>query len=157
MDATSELAEIEPMNENQSSEANSRNNDGNVQPESSSDGQNDDNQSEGSNLEPWTILDEAKDLIPSDWGEPKPNKKATRGKEGLRWTDPDDKGNGIRIDKGDLNSKFSTQQVDHVVVNYKGKVIGRDGKPIQGSIADNPKQSHIPLSEWQNWQNWYSP
>ncbi|MFF2809615.1 pre-toxin TG domain-containing protein [Streptomyces sp. NPDC058000] len=50
---------------------------------------------------------------------------------GYRWNDA--KGNGIRIDKGNLNNSQPYQQVDHVVINSGGKVLGRDGKPLAAS------------------------
>ncbi|WP_192816485.1 hypothetical protein [Cupriavidus basilensis] len=82
-----------------------------------------------------------------------PNKKGV----GFRWQDPKNQGNGVRIDKGDPNVSQPTQQVDHVIVRSNGKVIGRDGKPIEGSIKYNAAQAHIPLSEYKKWKNWNSP
>jgi hypothetical protein len=46
--------------------------------------------------------------------------------------------------------------VDHVVVRKDGKVIGRDGKPINGNIKDDPINAHIPLSDYERWKSWYS-
>ncbi|MBK5073799.1 hypothetical protein I2492_13360 [Budviciaceae bacterium CWB-B4] len=83
------------------------------------------------------------DKFPSDWGAT-PNKKEV----GIRWQDPNNKGNGVRIDQGNPDVSQPTQQVDYVIVRYNGQVIGRDGKPIQGSIADNAEKAHIPLSEY---------
>jgi filamentous hemagglutinin len=117
------------------------------------DGDTGESQNINSNPDSWNVPDAAIDKIPNEWGESKPNKK----KEGFRWTDPENKGNGIRIDKGDPNHRFTNQQVDHVVINYNGKVIGRDGEPIKGSIRNDADNAHISLSEWQNWQNWNSP
>jgi hypothetical protein len=62
----------------------------------------------------------------------------------------------VRIDQGNPNNSQVLQQVDHVVVNKGGKVLGPDGKPIPGSIKDNP-QSHIPLADWLKWKSWDSP
>jgi hypothetical protein len=111
---------------------------------------------ENSDSDLWKIPNEAENKIPDEWVK-EPNKKARKGKEGFRWKDPNNKGNGIRIDRGDPNHRFTSQQVDHVIVNNDGKVIGRNGQPIKGSIKNDPDNAHIPLSEWQNWQNWYSP
>ncbi|MDM8549433.1 hypothetical protein QUF72_05110 [Desulfobacterales bacterium HSG2] len=94
------------------------------------------------------------DKIPRDWGSPKPNKKQGTG---YRWQDPDDVGNGIRIDKGDPDHPLASQQVDHVVVRYRGHVIGRGGNPISGSIRNDPVNAHIPIKDWLQWRNWYSP
>jgi uncharacterized protein RhaS with RHS repeats len=101
----------------------------------------------------WEVPEEARDKIPSEWGEGEPNRKG----EGTRWQDPEDKGSGVRIDKGDPENSQPSQQVDHVVVRDKGRVIGRDGKPIDGSIKQNPSQSHIPMSEWSSWSKWNKP
>ena len=110
----------------------------------------------------WKISEKARSKIPKSWGESKPNKKAGQSgrkeKPGERWEDPENpKGNRIRIDKGDPDSPHPSQQVDHVVVQSNGRVIGRDGNPIGGSIRENPVQSHIPLSEWENWSSWNKP
>ncbi len=92
--------------------------------------------------------------IPADWGDG----EETNSGIGRRWVDPaNKKGNGVRIDKGNSNNSQTTQQVDHVVVRKDGKVIGRDGQPIQGSIKNNAINAHIPLQEWLTWSKWYAP
>jgi RHS repeat-associated protein len=103
-------------------------------------------------------LDRVKDAaskIPATWGKPIPNRNGV----GLRWTDPAKKGtaNGVRIDMANANSPYPSQRVDHVVVRSNGKVIGRDGQPINGSIKEDATNAHIPLSEWSNWRSWNSP
>ncbi|MBW3084959.1 hypothetical protein KEM60_01150 [Austwickia sp. TVS 96-490-7B] len=99
---------------------------------------------------PWgqKIVD-ARSKLPGSWGPGVPNKKGV----GTRWFDPSDSGNGVRIDQGFPGSPELSQQVDHVVVCSGGKVIGPDGKPIVGSLSDNP-QAHIPLSDWMTWTSW---
>lgn len=67
------------------------------------------------------------------------------------------KGNGIRIDQGNLNNSQEYQQVDHVVINSGGRIIGRDGNPISGDIKSNAYDAHMPLSDWLKWKNWNSP
>lgn len=101
----------------------------------------------------WGPGKAALEKVPSSWGPPLPAKKGV----GVRWTDPADKGNGIRIDAGNPANSQVTQQIDHVIVRHNGVVIGRSGKPISGSVADNAVEAHIPLSEWQRWANWFSP
>ena len=98
----------------------------------------------------WQPSPESKDKVPAEWGEAAENKKAV----GVRWTDPSDVGNGVRIDKGDPESKWPSQRVDHVIVRSGGKVLGRDGMPIEGSIKQDAENAHIPQSDWQNWQEW---
>ena len=80
----------------------------------------------------WTVPQEVVDWFPESPGDGIPNKK--EGKEdpdfepGCRWQDPDDQGLGVHSDKGDPNSKFPSQQEDHVIVRPRGVVIGRGGK-----------------------------
>jgi RHS repeat-associated protein len=102
---------------------------------------------------PWgqKIVD-ARGKLPSSWGPGTPNAKGV----GTRWVDPANSGNGIRIDQGISRSSFPSQQVDHVVVRSGGRILGPDGKPIVGSLRENP-QAHIPLSDWATWSSWNSP
>ncbi|MGH9214607.1 MAG: RHS repeat domain-containing protein, partial [Acidimicrobiales bacterium] len=92
-------------------------------------------------------------LVPPEWGPGEPTRKG----DGRRWTDPDDPGNGVRIDPANPTSPQISQRVDHVVVRHNGQVIGRNGQPIQGSIAENALEAHIPLREWLTWSRWYAP
>ena len=92
--------------------------------------------------------------IPDEWGDGKPARKAI----GQRWVDLNNpKGNIVRIDKGNPNNSQPSQQVDHIVVIKDGNVIGRDGRPIQGSIKNNASSARIPLEEWLKWRTWYEP
>jgi RHS repeat-associated protein len=105
-----------------------------------------------SNVARWSVPKSVTKKLPSNWSS-KPNKKGI----GTRWQDPNNPGNGVRIDKGNPNHSLSSQKVDHVVVRRNGKVIGRDGKAIQGSVKNNAEQAHIPLSEYKSWNSWDSP
>jgi len=108
---------------------------------------------EGAAEQTWEELtQEASEKIPDDWGDPLPNTKST----GLKWEDPNNQGNGVRIDLGNPDSQFPSQQVDHVVVRSNGKILGPDGNPIVGRLAANP-QAHIPLTQWLKWPSWNSP
>lgn len=100
----------------------------------------------------WEVPKNVSNKFPQSWVS-KPNKKGV----GTRWQDPNNPGNGVRIDKGNPNHPLSNQQVDHVIVRKNGQIIGRDGKPIQGSIKQNATQAHITLKEYQGWRNWSSP
>lgn len=102
----------------------------------------------------WRIPEAAVDKIPSAWGPGRDNKKVGTG---MRWQDPKDRGNNVRIDRGNPNSSLPSQQVDHVVISSKGMTIGRDGRPISGSIKQDPVNAHIPLSEWLEWKSWNRP
>ncbi len=97
--------------------------------------------------------DAATAKVPDGWGPGRPNNSGV----GTRWTDPTNQGNGIRIDQGNPLNTQATQQVDHVVVRSGGEVLGRDGRPIVGSIKDNYDIAHIPLDEWLTWSSWNSP
>ena len=101
----------------------------------------------------WQIPRAARDKIPSKWGEGKANNKDV----GWRWFDPtNERGRGVRIDKGDPYSDYPSQRVDHVVVR-DGPVLGRDGQPVtqgSGSIKHNPWEAHIPLKHWLKWPAW---
>ncbi|WP_158940981.1 pre-toxin TG domain-containing protein [Streptomyces rimosus] len=81
--------------------------------------------------------------------------KVNRKGAGYRWNDG--KGNGVRIDKGNPDNPQVYQQVDHVVINSGGKIIGRNGQPIKGSIENDPREAHIPLDEWLKWNEWNKP
>ncbi|MFJ1901698.1 MULTISPECIES: RHS repeat-associated core domain-containing protein [unclassified Streptomyces] len=97
-------------------------------------------------------LDEAVTTkVPENFGPIKPTKKG----HGFRWNDG--RGNGVRIDRGNPNNSQQYQQVDHVVINSGGTIIGRDGQPIQGSIKDDAWNAHIPLEEWKAWDSWNQP
>ena len=100
----------------------------------------------------WEPSKEAVKKIPKEW-----TKSSNKKGEGFRWQDPNNKGNGVRIDKGNPNHTHPTQQVDHVIVRSNGKVIGRDGHPISGSIKNDPQNAHIPLREYKKWKKWNSP
>jgi hypothetical protein len=97
--------------------------------------------------------DEASGKVPPQWGPGSPNNKGV----GQRWEDRANPGNGIRIDQGNPTHTLPSQQVDHVIVRVDGKVIGRDGIPINGSIKENAEIAHIPLEEWLQWTNWSHP
>ncbi|WP_218571873.1 hypothetical protein [Pseudomonas sp. KBS0710] len=100
----------------------------------------------------WDVPDTTIAKLPDSW-----NVSANKKGEGFRWQDPKNQGNGVRIDKGEPKVSQPTQQVDHVIVRYNGQVIGRDGKPVIGSIKDHAEQVHIPLSEYRKWKTWNSP
>jgi RHS repeat-associated protein len=103
------------------------------------------------------VPDSVTGKIPGTWGQGQANKK----KVGWRWRDPDNRGNGVRWDKGDPRSRWRSQREDHVRVDKDGKVIGRDGQPIEPT-AENPNPAstegaHIPASEYEKWLNWGEP
>ncbi|WP_437974390.1 SpvB/TcaC N-terminal domain-containing protein [Sorangium sp. So ce295] len=100
----------------------------------------------------WAPPAEASAKIPGSWGAANPTKKGV----GVRWQDPKNQGNGVRIDRGNPNNSQSLQQVDHVVVNSNGRIIGPDGKPIPGPLSEHPN-AHIPLSDWLKWKSWNAP
>jgi RHS repeat-associated protein len=100
---------------------------------------------------PSWIPESASSKVPDTFGPGKGTKK------GIGWRWNDGKGNGIRIDKGNPDNSQVYQQVDHVVINSGGRIIGRDGNPIEGDIKSNAYEAHIPLREWVKWKSWNSP
>jgi hypothetical protein len=101
--------------------------------------------------------------VPKEWGKGKPNRKANqpgrKEKPGWRWQNPKNKGDNIRIDKGDPNHTKPSQQVDHVRIDSNGKIVGKNGQnfPAGTKPEEFPLDTHIPLSEWRNWSSWNTP
>jgi hypothetical protein len=98
------------------------------------------------------MLEQARGKIPGEWGAGVPNRKGI----GIRWTDPANPGNGVRIDRGTLGSSSPSQRPHHVVARSDGQILGPDGAQIAGPLKQNP-QAHIPLKEWLTWQRWNVP
>ena len=98
------------------------------------------------------LIRKAEEKLPDGWV-----RSATKKGEGVRWQDPSNKGNGVRLDRGKPQASLPSQRADHVIVNSNGKVLGQDGKGILGRIKDFPEQSHIPAEEWIKWPKWNSP
>ncbi|MCP3755662.1 RHS repeat-associated core domain-containing protein [Streptomyces sp. TBY4] len=98
--------------------------------------------------------------IPGNWSGPNMTSKYKKNdnKAGFVWRAPKGQ-DSVRIDRGDLNSQWATQQVDHVVINSGGRIVGRGGEllPPNARIQDYPVEAHIPLSEWQTWRTWNAP
>ncbi|MFD9744759.1 polymorphic toxin-type HINT domain-containing protein [[Kitasatospora] papulosa] len=98
--------------------------------------------------------------IPSGWSGPSMTSKFRKNanKEGFVWRAPKGQ-DSVRIDRGDPNSQWGTQQVDHVVINSGGRIVGRGGEllPPNARIQDYPAEAHVPLIEWQTWRSWNAP
>lgn len=73
-----------------------------------------------------------------------PNRKG----EGSRFQDPADKGNRVRVDKGNPDHKLPSQRPDHVVEQRGGKTVDVNGKPIEGAKPASTPEAHIPLKDW---------
>ena len=103
-------------------------------------------------------IDKVRDRVPTSWGPARATKKAETA-PGVRWQDPSNKGNNIRIDQGNSKANWNTQKEDHVIIQYQGKTLKRDGNPIPPGkkITDFPEDTHIPLSEWEAWTTWFKP
>lgn len=91
-------------------------------------------------------------MIPHSWGAG----QATNSGIGVRFQDPSNPGNSVRIDMGRPNSPLPSQQVDHVVVNRDGRIIDRSGAPIGGPLSANPA-AHIPAGDDSGWSSWNRP
>ncbi len=98
--------------------------------------------------------------IPSGWSGPNMTKKFKKNdsKQGFVWRAPKGQ-DSVRIDRGDPNSQWGSQQVDHVIINSGGRIVGRGGQllPAGARIQDYPVEAHVPLSEWQAWRSWNAP
>ncbi|MET9219966.1 polymorphic toxin-type HINT domain-containing protein [Streptomyces sp. NPDC003300] len=98
--------------------------------------------------------------IPNEWSGPSMTRKFKKNdsKEGFVWRAPKGQ-DSVRIDKGDPGSQWGSQQVDHVIINSGGRIVGRGGQllPAGARIQDYPVEAHVPLSEWQTWRNWNAP
>lgn len=98
--------------------------------------------------------------IPSGWSGPNMTKqfKKNDSKQGFVWRAPRGQ-DSVRIDRGDPNSQWGSQQVDHVIINSGGRIVGRGGQllPAGARIQDYPVEAHVPLSEWQTWRSWNAP
>lgn len=103
----------------------------------------------------------AVDKVPSTWGSPIANSKTGKpGKSeklGVRWVDPSNQGNRVRIDKGDPNHGSPSQQVDHVVVSVNGRIVDKNGNVIDAPKPSKTEEAHIPLSVWLTWKTWDHP
>lgn len=107
----------------------------------------------------WPELKDLVPMIPKEWRakhNQNAHKEGRKLKPGVRWRDPSNQGNGVRVDKGDPASSNISQRVDHVRVDCRGTARGPDGEPIDGKVEDNP-QSHIPLTEYLKWKDWCTP
>jgi hypothetical protein len=63
-----------------------------------------------------------------------PNKKGI----GSRFQDPNDKGNRVRVDKGNPKHELPSQQKDHVVEQKNGKTVDKDpgGRPTSSTCVE---------------------
>ena len=100
-------------------------------------------------------IEEVQKKLPDTWGDIMP----TSGKgPGFKWKDPKNiKGNEVRVDQGVLNNTQHVQQIDHARVTSNGVAIGRNGKPIVGTVKANYEMAHIPLTEYLKWKAWNKP
>ena len=77
------------------------------------------------------------------WKETK-NRKGT----GSRFQDPANKGNRVRVDKGNPKHNLRSQRKDHVVEQRGGKTVDGKGDPIQGPKPSKTEEAHVPLKDW---------
>lgn len=87
--------------------------------------------------------------IPKQLGQATPADKI-----GLKWND--NKGNSVRVMRGDQSSQYPYQRRDYVRISSNGRAIGPDGKPRSGRADKNP-EVHIPLEDWLKWKTWDHP
>ena len=69
--------------------------------------------------------------IPVHWlGEPLPSHA------GWRWFNPQNRGDSVRLFRGNPQSAKSVEQYPYVIVTVDGNLIGRDGKPTGEQLHD---------------------
>jgi len=73
-----------------------------------------------------------------------PNRKGT----GSRFQDPANKGNRVRVDRGNPDHRLPSQRPDHVVEQRGGKTVDVNGRPIEGAKPASTPETHIPLKDW---------
>ena len=78
--------------------------------------------------------------VPNDWV-PVPSKKGG----GMRWIDPNNPHNQVRVMPGNPNSQFPDQRQPYVKQNRGGTYIDRFGNPV----SSNGPEAHIPYNQYQ--------
>ncbi len=79
------------------------------------------------------------DGVPEEWVE----KISDKG-EGKKYIDPNNKGNDVRIQRGNPESNFPSQRNDYVKWKRNGQWLDKNGNPVLG---DSP-EAHIPFEEF---------
>jgi GNAT superfamily N-acetyltransferase len=76
--------------------------------------------------------------IPRNWGRELADKK-----EGIRYVDPKNRGNDVRIQRGNPNSQYPNQRGDYVRWKKNGQWLDKNGRP-----SIDKEKTHIPLDEF---------
>ena len=79
------------------------------------------------------------DGVPEEWI----RKKSKKG-DGVKYIDPDNPHNDIRIQKGNPNSKWKNSQEDYIRWKRDGQWLDRNGKP-----SSDPEKTHIPIKNFR--------
>ncbi|MDQ2845484.1 MAG: hypothetical protein M3Y77_03835, partial [Actinomycetota bacterium] len=115
----------------------------------------------GQETAPEAWLPVVAEKIPKDWPLPIRGKPSNddAGKITIRFAKDRHGSNTVRIDRGNPNSTFPSQRVDHVVVTVNGQTIGPDGIPFpDGPVTEAERAAmHIPFSQWKAWSSWDHP
>ena len=80
------------------------------------------------------------DGIPKNWEKIPADKK-----EGIKYIDPKNRGNDVRIQRGNPTSQYPKQRGDYVKWKKNGQYLDKRGKPVPG---DSP-EAHIPVDEFK--------
>jgi len=86
---------------------------------------------------PGDIFKRPKD-VPENWRQAPGDKEA-----GVKFVDPKNTGNDIRVQKGKPNSIWKNQRRDYVRWKRNGKWLDKNGKP-----SDDPAETHIPFDQF---------
>lgn len=78
--------------------------------------------------------------VPDDWVE----KPANKG-DGVKYVDPKNNGNDVRISRGDPKSTNAGQQRDNIKWKKNGQWLDKNGNPV----VRNSEESHIRLEDFK--------
>ena len=85
----------------------------------------------GSESEDWYTGNSRPPQIPDDWeGEPLPDGR------GWRWFNPANRGDSVRLYRGDPDSEFPHKREPYVIVTRNGQLIDHKGQPTGEFLAD---------------------
>lgn len=76
--------------------------------------------------------------VPKHWGRELADKK-----EGIKYVDPKNRGNDVRIQRGNSTSQYPNQRGDYVRWKKEGQWLDKNGKPSM-----DPENTHIPVDEF---------
>lgn len=71
-----------------------------------------------------------------------------RNGDGRRFENPANKGDRLRVDRGNPDSPWPSQRPDHVIEQKGGKTVDVNGNPINAPKPTKTPDAHVPLKDW---------